>query len=459
MRELVQRIEQNIVERGLLRQGQSVLIAVSGGVDSMTLLEVLRQLAPRHGWRLIVAHFNHQLRGAGSDADEELARHTADQLGLPWVAGRADVRSFARRHKLSIEMAARRLRHEFLARSAREHRQSAIALAHHADDQVELFFLRLLRGSGPDALAGMKWISSSPADASIQLVRPLLNCSKLELCQYASERQIAFREDASNASFDFQRNRVRHELIPLLIKDYQPALKANVLRLMDLQGAEAEFVGEAAGDWLQASPRQPFACLPVALQRRCLQQQLFQLGVTPDYDLIEQLRLSNQPVTINPALTVCRDEAGWLRRVETAAAVFASSERTVALGERRGAVIFDRVAIRWSFRKRTAANLRAPTEAGVEYFDAGKVGSTIHLRHWRPGDRLRPIGMSGTAKLQDLFVNLKVPRERRHQLVVGTTADGRLFWVEGLRLAEPFKLDQHTTRILRWQWSRQRVDS
>src|SRR5258706_520992 len=167
-----------------------MLVAVSGGLDSVVLLHLLHTLAAKHEWKLTVAHFNHQLRGRDSNADERFASATAARLKLPCVAGRADVRAHAKERGLSIEMAARELRHDFLARTAKQLRLSTIALAHHADDQVELFFLRLLRGTGNEGLAGMKWRAPSPADSTLELIRPLLDVSHAELEQYADVNRI-----------------------------------------------------------------------------------------------------------------------------------------------------------------------------------------------------------------------------------------------------------------------------
>jgi tRNA(Ile)-lysidine synthase len=153
--DLPAQLDQTIRERGLFRRGQKILVAVSGGVDSMVLLHALNALAKRNQWQLTIAHLNHQLRGRSSDADERLVTRTAKSFGLPVVAARVDVKKLARTGKLSIEMAARKARHEFLAQTAARLKISHIALAHHADDQVELFFLRLFRGAGSEGLAGM----------------------------------------------------------------------------------------------------------------------------------------------------------------------------------------------------------------------------------------------------------------------------------------------------------------
>jgi tRNA(Ile)-lysidine synthase TilS/MesJ len=148
-------------------------------------------------------------------------------------------------------MGARRLRHDFLARAAARLKSGSIALAHHADDQVELFFLRIFRGSGGEGLSGMKWRNASPGDPKRALVRPLLDVSKSELEAFARDNKTAFRQDASNLRLDIRRNRIRRELLPLLRRDYQPALDRVVLRLMDIAGAEAEFVAQAARAWLK----------------------------------------------------------------------------------------------------------------------------------------------------------------------------------------------------------------
>ena len=280
MSEFLQRVQNTVKERRLFSRGQKILVAVSGGVDSLALLHALHSLAKPNHWNISVAHFNHRLRGRASDADEKLVRQTAKEMRLKFFSGGADVKQFARQSKISVEMAARKLRHEFLARTAREQTIPAIALAHHADDQVELFFLRLLRGAGGEGLAGMKWRSPSPSCPQVALVRPLLDFSKAELLEFARGNKIRFRDDATNFATDFLRNRVRNELLPLLRRNYQPGVKKAVRRLMDVVGAEAEFANEVARAWRGKNGKRKavggnfpaFADLPVAVQRKVLWQ-------------------------------------------------------------------------------------------------------------------------------------------------------------------------------------------
>lgn len=449
--DLIHQIESVIRAKKLLRDGQKILVAVSGGLDSMALLAVLHRLAPAHRWGLTVAHFNHQLRGKAADADEQLVRRQARAFGWPVAVGRGDVKTAAKRRGCSLEMAARQLRHAFLARAARLRGIDTVATAHHADDQVELFFLRILRGAGSAGLAGMKWISS-PADPGILFVRPLLGHSKSDLAEFARAEGVRFSEDASNANSDILRNRVRHELLPLLRANYQPALARCVLREMELARAEADLVAELASQWL-ARGRKPLARLPVAIQRQVIQEQLHRLGLPVDFDLVESLRTApDQPVPVGPGQCLVLAPNGLLRIQKDEKPGFETSSLRLNLNRPNRAADFGKLKFSWELADNKGMN--CARQPNVEHFDAAKVGSAVCLRHWRPGDRFHQIGAAAPSKLQDIFTNLKVPRSERRHRVVATTRNGEIFWVEGLRIGEGFKLDKTTLHRLDWKWQR-----
>ncbi len=450
----IRELDRTIQARKLFRDGQKILIAVSSGVDSMVLLHALHEISKARAWKLTVAHFNHQLRGRAADFDERLVRKAATLLELPFIAGRGDVRGLARREGISLEMAGRQLRHEFLARTARARRIPSIALAHHADDQVELFFLRVFRGTGGRGLAGMKWSSPSPTDPSILLVRPLLSQPKSAIYEAVKAAKIGYSEDATNAQLEMERNRIRHVLIPFLRANFPGPVIETVPRLMELVGAEAEVVTELAKQWLSSRKRTTFSRLQVAVQRSAIQFQLIAIGHVPDFDIVERLReTSGKPFALNAQSAVLRDTEGILHERKTTKTSFNPTRRVVVLTKDNGRERISGLEVLWKIEPVKGKNF-AP-KPNIEYFDADKIGDRICLRHWQPGDRFQPIGTETPRKLQDLLTNAKVPRAERHRRIVAVTANDEPFWVEGLRISEPFKLTASTTHHLKWQWSRE----
>lgn len=445
---LITRVERTIITRQLLACGDVVLVGVSGGVDSMVLLHVLHQLAPKHRWKLVVAHFNHLLRGKDAHADERFVARTAMRLGLRCQSAAGNVGAFARQQKLSIEMAARKLRHEFLANTAMTFGAPTIALAHHADDQSELFLLRFLRGASSAGLAGMSWSAPSPADASVTLIRPLLNVLKADLLSFARARRIRFREDATNATNDPLRNRIRHKLLPLLRREFQPGIDAVLRREAELLRDESDLITAQAEAWMR-SRKIPFTKLPPALQRRVLHAELVAASMRPSYELIERLRVGDW-VTAETGVTCRRNTAGGIE-TRPAKPQFNDDTLSVTL-DLTSTARFAGVDCEW--RRINGRKLPARQAAHRKFFDANSIGTQITLRHWRPGDRFQPIGLASPVKLQDLFVNQKVPREARHALVVATAENGDIFWVEGLRIGERFKIKPTTQHTLEWRWNR-----
>jgi tRNA(Ile)-lysidine synthase len=500
----IEGVGDNLKKRCLVEKGARMVVAVSGGLDSMVLLRVLHSMAGRNHWRLLVAHFNHQLRGRASDADEKLVAKVASELQLPMVCGRGDVAELQKKLGISLEMAARKLRHEFLAKAAVDFSSGfegtlpgkrrgghqklksstkpssdalrpTVALAHHADDQSELFFLRLFRGAGGEGIAGMRWRNDSPANPEVRLIRPLLNQPKSALMDYARHEEIPYREDATNKKTDILRNRIRHRLLPMLRGEFQTDLDGKISRLMETVGAEAEYAKCEARKWLALKKPAGFEKLPVALQRQIIRLQLRSSGFEPDFECVENLRINpNQSISIGRNLTASRSEEGRIIVSSPKILDFRSEQTRLDFSDPAGQTEIEGLKIGWEILsgvalRRLKRELQIGTGpnrgnvseksrktnkalAGCEYFDADAIGNTATLRHWRAGDRFQPIGMAHSAKVQDLLTNLKVPAAERRSIVVAEAEDERLFWVQGLRISEPFKIRQQTERCLRWTW-------
>jgi tRNA(Ile)-lysidine synthase len=464
--DLPDRVRRSIQSHGTLRRGQRVIVAVSGGVDSMVLLHLLNGLREEFEWTLSVAHFNHQLRGRASAADERWVRREAERLGLDCDVGRGNVRRHAIARSVSIEMAARELRHEFFAACARRRRAACVALAHHADDQAELFLMRLMRGAGGAGLGGMRAHGVSPANPRVGLVRPLLDVSKVDLLEFAGARRIRFRADASNQSVDFDRNWVRLKLLPLLRKR-QPAIGGSLSRSIVIAQADSDFARDTALSWLKqdrspsGAARSSFEALPAAVQRQVIQERLRRLGQEPEFQLIEWLRLRpGSRISVHPQLTLMRDQEGNIRPTPLQSAHFTRDRKVVDLaGAARGPaarwsrVVFGGITLAWRVLRR-GSRPRTSRTAGHEMFDADRVGARLLLRHWQPGDRFHPIGLPSAVKLQDWFTNRKLPAAWRRALVLAATEAGEVFWVEGERIGERAKIVPGTRRVLELRWTR-----
>ncbi|MBL9175072.1 MAG: tRNA lysidine(34) synthetase TilS [Verrucomicrobiales bacterium] len=451
MHALLESVARSLESRRLLPKDGRILVAVSGGMDSMVLLHVLHTLAPGLALRLTLAHAHHQLRPRAADADEALVRRVAADMELPVFVERLDVRRRSVETGESLEMAGRHLRHDFLARTAAGLGIPVIALAHHADDQAELILLRLLRGTGGEGLGGMPWRNPSPSNPEIHLIRPLLGFTRSQLRNAAHSAGVPYREDRSNRDTRILRNRIRHQLLPHLERAYAPAIRNLLRRTGSIVGAEAEFVSQWAEKWLAARRREPFHELHPAVQRAVLRLQVRQMGHEPGYERIESLRESEVVQELAPGLRIVRETDGTVRKVDPVSPPpFAKERCQFKLMKAGGAISFDGVRVTYAYRDvgRRAAGFRP----GLECFSAAAVGTSIVLRHWLPGDRFQPLGMSRAAKLQDLLTNRRIPREHRRSLAVAATREGEIFWVEGLPPGEQFKMGPGVRRCLLWKW-------
>lgn len=455
MFDLSERLRANLDSRGLWPEGGRLLVAVSGGVDSVCLARELAALTGSPGLKLAIGHADHGLRPE-STADAEWVAGLSAELGTSFFTARLPVAEEAALSGESIEMAARRLRHQFLARAARAFGADSIALGHHRDDQAELFFLRLLRGAGSEGLGGMAWRSRSTADRALWLIRPFLDVERAELARWAAAAGWEHREDLTNNDRGILRNWVRLELLPRIAAERAPGIWATAARCAELLRDDAEFVRQTAERWLARPGGRVFSGLPIAVQRAVVRQQLWAAGLEADWQLVESLRTS--PGRISTGIeTWVSCGAGRLVVEKLPVPDTSARERgplSVSLDQAAGEFAGGSLTIEW---RRLARGPRYPSRGarpGREWFDASRVGSRVVFRPADPGDRFRPLGFTQAAGVKDLLVNRKIAAADRRLRWLATTGDGEIFWIEGLPPGERFKVDLSTRSWLRWSWQR-----
>jgi len=432
-----------------------LLVAVSGGCDSVALLHALARQPARYRAAHVVAHVDHGWREESRD-DAIFVERLAERLGFRCV--RTRLKPDQDSGGESREMWARRRRHAFLASTARELALGTVALAHQADDQVELFLLRLFRGAGGIGLGGMRWVSPSPADPGVILARPLLSVARTGIATWLGRIGESFREDGSNRDLSIPRNAIRHQLLPLLRDFAGPGLDAALLRAADLTGADADCVREWAEGWMASHESAGFETLHRAVQRAVIRETLIRLGQEPDYDLIERLRLKPG------GGTSAHGGVNWVRQPGTAgiSRVVAATTRAgptsvtggkrIRLAGKRGSVELGDATLLWS-RSKPPRQWSGRVD-GDEWFDPAGLGDEVQVRRWEPGDRYRPLGGRGSIKLQDVFTNARVPRGERARRWVGVVGSGEIFWVEGMPPGEDFKVVEGMETAIRWRLRR-----
>ena len=455
-----QRVIEAIVGYRMANPGDTVVVAVSGGPDSLALGHLLAALRRELAIELHIAHLNHQLRGKAADADAAFVAKWAAAADLPATVESRDVGAYAREHRLCLEDAARRVRYRWLEAVADRVGARRIAVGHNADDRAETILLNLLRGSGTDGLAGM------PPKRG-RIIRPLFDVSRSEVEAYCREHGLRPRKDATNESPVHLRNRVRRELLPLLEASYQSNIRGALLRLGALAAHDAACLRELATTAFEQAliekrrdrvtlMAERLASLPRALRGRVLRHAVRRLrGSVEGLELThveavdDILRGSSGRQVDLPGGLIARKDG--VRFSMCAAGERAAPDWT---GERELAVPGVTEVAELGLRIEAVA-LGARTRVDpwaddpwLATLDGDRLGEPLVVRTWRRGDAFRPLGMRGTMKLHDFFVNQKVPREERRRVPLVVGGD-EIVWVVGHRVDDRCKVTAKTKHLLR----------
>jgi len=450
------------MQKGVLfRPGERVGVAVSGGPDSILLLEFMRHLAREMGLRLAVVHFNHHLRGAESESDEQFVQQQARNLQVEFFQGEADVARVAHERHRNLEATGRELRYRFFFSLANQGKLDKVATAHTANDQAETVLLRLLRGAGARGLGGLFPVLDG------KVVRPFLDLTRAEVESELRRRKLEFRLDSSNVDSRFLRNKVRSQLLPLLEKDFNPqivrSLVALAARARDEEGYLEQAATERARPWRvregrdEKIPVRALLDLPRAIARYVLRQMISAVlgdlrGVT--YHHIESLlqfasKAQSGRTLALPGGCLARKEFDWLV-IAPQPPQKADPEFAYPL-QVPGDIYVPELGAVFHFQ---ILDSSGPPKSyntsgvGVGYLDADKLSGDLVLRNWRAGDRFQPSGSRRARRIKELFSRRRVPvGERRHWPVL--ECRGEIIWMRGFPPARSWLAVPSSRRALK----------
>lgn len=456
---MIEFVKSYIAAHKLLNNKDTVLIAVSGGPDSIALLHVLWSLKREYNLELHAAHLNHMFRGDEARADADFVRAFCQELKIPCTIAEEDVPAFIAKTSMSAEEAARHIRYRFFAKISSEIRATKIALGHHADDQAETILLNLLRGSGMKGLAGMK-AKRGP------YIRPLLGVTRAQIEQYLKKHELPSRVDSTNLEPIYTRNQIRLELIPLLKEKYNPNLANNLNQMAEILRVEDDFIEKITKEAFKAHvkvdvnelsiSRKVLLELPLAIRRR-LFRLMFQTLTKNKSDMtfktviMMEKFVNGENYNKNlglPQELVLKSKPGII--ILSNPKSFAKPKDFSIVLEVPGCITLpnkDKLSAQILLKPESWQNYKkaAVSEA---YLDLDLVKTPLKIRSRKPGDSFYPLGLKRKKKVKDFFIDQKVPWFLRDSVPIVTDATDRILWVGGYRVDDRFKISSFTKRVL-----------
>ncbi|MBI5328776.1 MAG: tRNA lysidine(34) synthetase TilS [Deltaproteobacteria bacterium] len=469
---MLDKIKTTIKRFNMLSKGDTVMVAVSGGIDSVVLLHALSMLAEECRISILVVHLNHCLRGKESDRDEAFVKGIAKKMGVKFIYKRVDIRSLVKKGD-SLQDVAREARYLFFEETAKKYRADKIATGHNMDDQAETVVSRFLRGAGLNGLSGI-------LPKRGKYIRPLLDVSRKEIEEYAAKNGLRFVKDSSNKNTKYLRNRIRLQLMPVL-ECYNPRLKNDAARLANILARDEDYLKDKAKDIYRDCMKgrgknaivlyvQELSRLHDAIKARvffmAVEELLGSLKGFYSYHVEDFLKLlsnasPNISITLPHNLTLYKEYDVVIIERGKRQEARGKNSADIAFGQElkingKTEVIADcglRIAdfkTRIQNRKSKIVNLKPQS---VAYFDYDKVAGKAHptipliVRSFRPGDSFVPLGMNGHKKVKELFQEKKISKRRRNMVPV-LVSGSEIIWVAGMRQAEYGKIESGTKKIL-----------
>lgn len=454
-------IEAFIARHGIFAPGEGVLLGVSGGADSVALSYILHFLRQRLGIDLRLAHLHHSIRGREADADLEFVSGLAAGLNLPLYSDGSDVPRIAREQGLSIEMAARRERLAFFKGLLAETGFDKLALAHNADDQAETVLMRLLRGAGTVGLRGMAPLREVDG---MTIAHPMLTVAHEQAISFLKAHGLSWREDSSNMSDDYTRNRIRHCIMPMIAEKINPGIRAALCRSAAIIGTENEYLDREARRLLDRFGSEggidlrEYRKTPAALRRRAILLWFYERGLpgaAVDFALVESVEDLAADLRGSKRIDV---GSGWMLERSYARLNLLREGNAQATAIPRplkvpGKTSCPELGVELTVEPARGVVAETGSRPGElpssGSISAAKLGDReLLLRAWRPGDRMQPCGMKGHRKIQDILTDCKVPRAMRARIPVVESL-GEIVWLPGFRIADPWAVEDGAGRSLK----------
>ncbi len=483
---ILEKVRRAIDEYGMLSQGDTAVVAVSGGPDSTALLSLLSSLRGELCFSLHLAHLNHRLRGREAEKDVLYVKRLARRFGLPITTGKKDVPALIRRRKLSPEEGARQARYEFLQKVAWKVKAGKIAVGSTADDQAETVLMRLLRGSGLKGLAGIfprrplggsELFPSPPENTfnpQLDIIRPLLEVSRAEIEDYLKRVGLCPRLDTSNRKSVYLRNRIRRELLPCLAKDYNPHIKSILSGLARVLQADEEYLAGQTEEGFSRVARKKkqqviinvdkLKTLPLCMQRRILRKgialvkgNLRGISLAQLDDILGIIRgVSGLEIHLPQDIVASRSYGELIiskkHQAKKGRFDYQPVFREVSL-EVPGETEIKKLNLRIHCSLLPRGRVRLPGKGSPfprdrVYFDFSEIKLPLLIRPRRRGDSFQPLGLQGRKKLKDFFIDEKISREERDKIPLLVQGEDVL-WVIGHRQGEEAKVTGETKKVLR----------
>jgi tRNA(Ile)-lysidine synthase len=452
---MIKKVIKTIEKYNLLNKKDRVVVALSGGSDSTALLAALAQISKQLDFSIIVAHYNHGLRGTQSDEDEKYSQELAKKMGLIFVSGKMD--SKLQQKGVSPEDFYRQQRYQFLNKVAEDYNAQKIALGHNIQDQAETVLLNLLRGSGLEGLKGILPIREG------KFIRPLIEVSKEEIIAFLNEAGISYCQDSSNENNIYLRNKIRLELIPYLKEKFNPKIEENLAQMAEILRQDDDFIRNSVQEALESTYIQSLPdgislnieyikglvpSIRLRLFKEILESMIpekngFSFSNINALERLAQATESGKRISLPLAIVARREYDNIILTRDKICLKQVDYEYPVNIPGIIHVKETDRtISIEKTFRDKMDMQLKNKI-----YLDLDKIQQPIILRNRRDGDRFQPLGMKGQQKIKSLFINQKIPRNKRNEVML-LVDQNSVIWIENMHLSDRVKISPQTKNVI-----------